>query len=50
VDVRVPASELEQVASDHLPLIVEVRLPPPPEGAGRRAPEDAAAASRPASP
>jgi len=50
VDVRVPGSELEQVASDHLPLIVEVRLPPPPEGAGRRAPEDAAAASRPASP
>jgi len=44
VDVQVPNAELEQVASDHLPLIVEVRLPRPAEGAGRRAPEDAVAA------
>jgi len=45
VDVQVPASELEQVASDHLPLIVELRLPRPAEGARGRAAEDAVAAS-----
>lgn len=44
VDVQVPSAELEQVASDHLPLIVEVRLPRPAEGVGPRTPEDAVAA------
>jgi endonuclease/exonuclease/phosphatase family metal-dependent hydrolase len=44
VDIQVPASELEQVASDHLPLIVELRLPRPAEGAGRHTPADAFAA------
>ena len=30
VAARVPRSELAQVASDHLPLIVDLRLPPRP--------------------
>jgi len=33
VDVHVPRADLEQVASDHLPLIVEVRLPRPADDA-----------------